>query len=160
MKTLDRLHPLARFCLVVLTANTFAGVIVALLARLAMSIVTWAGGYSENFAENTFTIGGMAHLVISLIVFGLPFAAMVVGLRRFVPGSCWRKLLLFGLITLVFPGLPGLTDSSFQLSWANQYVGRAAFALVYFLYGVLLGVVIERVGPPEGGRTRATPRLA
>ena len=135
----------AHFAKTVLVANTISGLIIGVLARLAMSLVTVAGGFSTTFPANQFTVAGTVNILLTPIFFGIPFAALLIGLRRFIPGTGRRKLLVYGFITFVFPGLLVLSDDSFYNSAANQTVGMLTFIPITFLYGLLIGVVVERL---------------
>ena len=129
---------------VAVLASLSAGLVAGILARLAMRILALAGGTSDNFPELRFTVAGTIEVLSVPMLQGIPFVLLLLGLRRFLPGTGWRKPLSYGLAFLVFPGLLLLTDSEFHAGPVNRYLGRALFAPIYFLYGLLAGIVIER----------------
>jgi hypothetical protein len=61
-------------------ASLTAGAIVGLLGRLAMLLLTVAGGRSDNFAPLRFTLAGVLLIVVQPMVFGPPFALLVAAL--------------------------------------------------------------------------------
>jgi hypothetical protein len=125
-------------------ASLTAGAVVGLLGRLAMLLITLAGGRSDNFAPLRFTLAGVLLIVVEPIVLGLPFALLVAVLWPRLPGaSIWRKALAAGLVTFVFPGLLLLTDTSFKLNPVNRTIGLGLFAVLYFSYGFLVGLAVN-----------------
>jgi hypothetical protein len=125
-------------------ASLTAGAIVGLLGRLAMLLLTVAGGRSDNFAPLRFTLAGVLLIVVQPMVFGLPFALLVAALWRRVPGASARgKAMAAGVVSFVFPGLLLLTDSSFKLNPVNRTVGLALFAALYFSFGFLVGLAVN-----------------
>ncbi len=122
--------------------NLMAGVVVGLLARLAMTAVTESGGFSLSFPRHTLTLAGTIRIITTPLLFGLPMAWFITAVQPYLPGRVWVKSLLSGLMTFIFPGLLLLTDSEFKIAAANRAVGRPFFALIYFLYGFLLAWAI------------------
>lgn len=129
-------------------ASTTSGIVIGLLARLAMTALTLLSGTSNNFSRLTFTVPGTIRILVVPMLFGIPFALMLVAIRRYLPGQGWRKLLSYGVVTFIFPGLLSLADSSFKLNEANQTWGLALFASLNFTYGFLLGMAIEYLERP------------
>lgn len=135
-------------------ASLVSGLVIGILARAAMTVLTLAGGRSNEFSPLTFTVPGTITIVTSAVLFGFPIALLLVIFWRFVPGSGWVKMFATGVITFVFPGLLLLTDSSFKNNDANWYYGIALFALLYFGFGFLVGLVINALN-----KRAATPNL-
>jgi hypothetical protein len=125
-------------------ASLTAGAIVGLLGRLAMLLLTLAGGRSDNFAPLRFSLAGVLLIMIEPMVLGLPLALLVAAMWPRLPGASSRgKALAAGVITFVFPGLLLLTDSSFKLNPVNRTVGMALFAAIYFSFGFLVGLAVN-----------------
>ncbi len=124
-------------------ANLLGSVIIGLLARLVMTALTLGGGRSDQFSPLNFTLLGTIRIVTFPMLFGIPMALLLVALWRYLPGSGWAKAISAGVFTLVFPGLPLLTDSSFNINNVNRYLGRTLFVPLYLCYGFLVGGVIN-----------------
>jgi hypothetical protein len=145
-----------------LFASLTAGAVAGLLGRLAMLLLTLAGGRSDNFAPLRFTLAGVLLIMVEPMVLGLPFALLVAALWPRLPGASTRgKALAAGVITFVFPGLLLLTDSAFKLSPVNRTIGLALFAALYFSSGFLVGLAVDywRQAVARGSEY-AGPRLA
>jgi hypothetical protein len=143
-------------------ASLTAGAVVGLLGRLAMLLLTLAGGTSGTFVLLRFTLAGTLRIMVEPMLAGLPFALLVAGLWRRLPGSTARvKALAVGVMTFVFPGLLLLTDSSFKLNQVNRTLGLALFAALYFSFGFLLSLAVDFWRQAAGrGSWYARPRLA
>lgn len=124
-------------------ANLLGGLVFGLLARLAMTVISLAGGRSNEFPPLTVTLAGTITIVTLPMLFGLPLALLLVAFWRYLPGSGWAKAISAGVVTLVFPGLLQLTSSSFNINNATRYVGLALFVPLLFGYGFLVGGVIH-----------------
>jgi hypothetical protein len=140
-------------------ASLAAGAVIGLLARLAMTAVTLAGGRSNEFAPLRFTLPGLLAIVTQPMLFGIPFTLLLVALWRRLPGAGWAKALSAGVLTFIFPGLLLLTDSSFKINNVNRYLGRPLFAALYFGSGFLAGCVIHYLytNPAAQARLASAP---
>lgn len=143
-------------------ASLTAGAVVGVLGRLAMLLLTLAGGTSDNFGPLRFTLAGVLLIMVEPMLFGLPLALLVAGLWPRLPGaSTWRKALGAGVITFVFPGLLLLTDSAFKLNQVNRTIGMALFAALYFSSGFLVGLAANYwLQAVARGSWYARPKLA
>jgi hypothetical protein len=118
-----------------------AGAVVGLLGRLAMLLLTLAGGTSGSFVLLRFTLAGILRILVEPMVLGFPFALLLAGL---------------------WPGLLLLTDSSFKLSAVNRTVGVALFAALYFAFGFLVGLAVDywnRIATRRGWHAKRGPVL-
>jgi Mn2+/Fe2+ NRAMP family transporter len=128
-------------------ASLGAGIPAGLLARLAMAVIGAAGGTSMMAVVGQLTVPGTLRIVIVPMIFGIPFAALLLWIGR----RLWRdrplaiRMSAYALGALVLPGLLFMTDSEFNLSGANREIGRLAFAPAFLLYGLLVGLIGERV---------------
>jgi hypothetical protein len=55
-------------------ANLLGGLVFGLLARLAMTVISLAGGRSNEFPPLTFTLPGTLTIITLPMLFGLPLA--------------------------------------------------------------------------------------
>jgi hypothetical protein len=142
----------ARWVMIAFVASLVAGLVTGLLARGAMKILALAGGVSFDFPSGRFTVEGTLSILLVPMLQGILLALLLLAVRRFLPGAGWRKALSYGIAAFVFPGLVLLTDREFNLTPVNQYFGRLLFAPIYFAYGFIVGVVIERLDPVRYSR--------
>lgn len=140
-----------------------AGAVVGVLGRLAMLLLTLAGGTSGSFVLLRFTLAGTLRIIVVPMLLGLPFALLVAALWPRLPGAtALAKAAAAGLITFVFPGLLLLTDSSFKLNQVNRTFGMALFAVLYFVSGFLLGLAVDswnRMAARRGWHAAVGPAL-
>jgi hypothetical protein len=132
-------------------ASLVAGIPAGLLARAAMGILAAAGGSSMMAIVGQLTLPGTIRIVIVPMVFGIPFAWLLLLLgRRWTRRSRPIRLAAYGLAALVVLGLIILSDSEFNIPGPNSDLGRWLFVPVVVVFGVVVGLVGERVL----GRTR------
>ena len=121
---LDRLDRVAfEFCKGVLV-GLIAGLAVGLGARIAMRIVALAAGIQPEF-----TMEGTLFILMSTAVMGAPLGPVFLAVRRWLPGSGRSKALSFGVLVLIFLGIPfllgGATDPA-QRAPGGPASGRSA----------------------------------
>jgi hypothetical protein len=132
-------------------ASLVAGVVAGLAARAAMGVLGEVGGSSMTAIVGQFTLTGTLRIMILPMVFGIPFAWLLLAAgRRWKGGSVPVRMAAYGLATSLVPGLLLLTDSEFNIPGPNSDLGRWLFAPVFVVYGVLVGLIGERLL----GRTR------
>jgi hypothetical protein len=135
-------------------ASLVAGVVSGLLARVAMSILGAAGGSSLMAVVGRLTVEGTIRIVVVPVVFGIPFAAILLAIgRRWGGGPTIVRSVAYGIGALVLPGLLFLTDSEFHIPGPNGSLGPWLFAIVFLVYGALVGLVGEWVLGRTSGRT-------
>jgi len=139
-------------------ASLVAGIPAGLVARLGMAIIGAAGGTSMMSVVGQLTVAGTVRIVIVPMVFGIPFAALLLWVGR----RLWRdrplaiRTTAYAIGGLVMPGLLFMTDSEFDIAGANHDIGRLAFAPAFVVYGLLVGLIGERVLPQPSG---SPPRM-
>jgi len=106
------------------------------------------------------TGGGTAFLLFFGTSLGAPGGLLYVAVRRWVPGSGLRKGLAFGgLLLLLFGSLVIEGDNPDFRQFVPSYVSVALFASLFFLYGLIASVIVERLdrggGSPPRGRILA-----
>ena len=139
-------HDRNAFIRAVVLASLVAGVVAGLLARVAMSMLGAAGGSSMTAVVGRLTVEGTIRIVIVPVILGIPFAAFLRAIgRRWEGGSLVGSAALYGIGALVFPGLLLLTDAEFHIPGPNGSLGPWLFAIVFVVYGALVGVVGEWV---------------
>lgn len=128
-------------------ASVIAGIPAGLLARLAMGVIGAAGGTSMMAVVGQLTIPGTIRIVIVPMLFGIPFAVLLLWLGR----RLWRdrnvavRAIAYAVGALIMPGLLFLTNSEFNLAGPNQDIGRLAFIPSFLVFGLLVGLIGERV---------------
>lgn len=147
-----------------------AGVVTGLGARLAMYVIrllndTHNGEVTHaNAAVGQVTWSGTVDVIVTVLFFVPPLAALYLLVRRFLPGRPAVKGLLYGvvLLGLLLGGV--IQDNSYEYSrYVSPAVSVPLFALLAPIYGVVQAVVAEglgrgRTGPPanrwvrHGGR--------
>lgn len=124
-------------------ASLVAGIPAGLLARVAMAIIADAGGSSMMAVVGQLTLGGTLRIVIVPMIFGIPFAIVVLWLGQ----RLWRQSNVvvragaYALAGLAIPGLLFFTDAEFKISGANQDVGPLAFVPTFLVFGLLVGLI-------------------
>jgi len=151
-----RLPHRARLIAITVLGALLAGVVAASLGRVAMRLIAVAGGDSFDFVNFTFTLEGTTSILVRETVFALPLALLLLTVRKWLPGVGYRKVIAYGLAFVVFPGLLLLTDSEFNTNSVNATYGRALFMVCYFLYGALVGWVIETLDRPPSPAANPT----
>jgi hypothetical protein len=135
-------------------ASLLAGIPAGLAARAAMGVLGAAGGSSMMAIVGQLTLPGTLRIVIVPMVFGIPFAWLLLLAGRRWAGRPWPiRAAAYGLAALIVPGLIVLSDSEFNIPGPNSELGRWLFMPVLVVFGVVVGVVGERLL----GRTRGAP---
>lgn len=128
-------------------ASLIAGIPSGLLARVAMAVIAGAGGSSMMAQVGQLTVGGTLRIVIVPMVFGIPFAVLLLwlGRRAWWGRSAVVRSIAYAVAGLLIPGLLFFTDAEFKLSGPNQDIGPLAFAPAFLVYGLLVGRIGERL---------------
>lgn len=135
-------------------ASLIAGIPAGLAARAAMAILAGAGGTSMMAVVGQVTIPGTLRIVIVPMLFGIPFAWLLLAV-----GSKWVgrprvvRAVAYALAAFLVPGLLFLTDSELKLSGPNSTLGPWLFVPSFLIYGAVVGLIGDRLL----GRT-AVPR--
>jgi hypothetical protein len=135
-------------------ASLVAGVVAGLAARAAMGVLGEAGGSSMTATVGRLTLEGTISIALLPMLAGIPFAWLYLVLgRRWMGRSRPVRLAAYGLAALIFPGLIVLSDSEFNIPGPNSDLGRWLFVPAIVVFGVVVGLVGERLL----GRTRGMP---
>ncbi len=127
-------------------ASLLAGVPSGLAARAAMAALGAVGGTSMMATVGEVTILGTLRIVIVPMIFGIPFAWLLLAIGRRWAGRPWLvRGMAYALAALIVPGLLFMTDSEFGLSGANSSLGRWLFVPSFLIYGALVGLVGDRL---------------
>jgi hypothetical protein len=122
-----------------------------------MSVLGAAGGTSMMAAVGQLTVLGTARIVIVPMVFGIPFAWLLLWLGRRWSDQPWPiRMAAYAVGALIVPGLLFLTDSEFNLGGANRDLGRWLFVPSFLIYGAFVGLIDDRLR----GRKRLADPLA
>jgi hypothetical protein len=125
-----------RFLVAGAITSLVAGIPAGLAARAAMSVLGAAGGTSMLAAVGQLTILGTARIVIVPMVFGIPFAWLLLWLGRRWSNRPWLvRMAAYAVGALIMPGLLFFTDSEFNLAATNSDVGRWLFVPSFLVYG-------------------------
>jgi hypothetical protein len=151
-----------------LLAGLVAGFVVGGVgSRVAMRVVALVAGH-EHYGEVTeadeivgdITADGTAFLVLFGTFLGVLGGLLYVTVRPWVPGSGVRKGLAFGGLLLVLFGSQIIDggNSDFR-RFVPSYMSVGLFASLFFLYGVIVSAIVERLdrggGSPPRGRVLA-----
>ncbi len=123
-------------------ASIVAGVAAGLLARAAMAILADAGGSSMTAIVGRFTIEGTLRVIITPVIFGIPFAILLLAI-----GRLWRRrpvlvrAAAYAVGAMILPGLLFLTDTEFDILGPNSTIGPWLFIPPFLAYGALVGLV-------------------
>lgn len=136
-------------------ASLIAGIPAGLAARAAMSILAGAGGTSMMAAVGQVTIPGTLRIVIVPMIFGIPFAWLLLAVGSRWVGRPWVvRAVAYATAAFIVPGLLFLTDSEFRLSGPNSALGPWLFIPSFLIYGALVGLIgdrlLGRTGRPRG----------
>ena len=119
-----------------------AGIPAGLAARAAMSVIGAAGGTSMMAAIGQLTILGTARIVLVPMVFGIPFAWLLVWVGRRWSDRLWPiRMAAYSIGALIVPGLLFFTDAEFNVAGANSDVGRWLFVPSFLIYGAIVGLI-------------------
>jgi hypothetical protein len=134
------------------------GIISGIGFRIILRIASWL----DNDSFTAFTLSVTLMLIWMSVVLSAPFSLLFVAVRRVLPGSKWRKGLVYGLVLLLYPGIPymfmppdqpglgnsllfGVGQSDFFESWSatGLFLTRLLFAFLFLGHGILLAGVAE-----------------
>ena len=134
-----------RMLSIALLASLIAGLIAGITARIIMRIVALTAHQPLEFTVATlnvifigFVVGLLAGMFYAATVAGLSSSAKV---RKYLPGPLWRGL-LFGVLILVFIGLPillGPSSPSDDINLGIPLLNKMMFATLPLIYGITLG---------------------
>lgn len=151
--------PVVRLIGPAIGASLVAGIVAGLLARLAMAILADAGGSSMMAVVGQLTLGGTLRIVIVPMIFGIPFALLLLAV-----GRRWRhrpvavRTAAYAIGATIFPGLLFFTDSEFHLLGPNSTLGPWLFIPTFLAYGALVGLIGDWL-VDRGRRVATTERL-
>jgi hypothetical protein len=139
-------------------ASLAAGIPAGLAARAAMSVLGAAGGTSMMAAIGQLTVPGTARILIVPMVFGIPFACLLLWVGRRWSDRPWPiRMAAYAMGALIVPGLLFFTDAEFNLAGANSDLGRWLFVPSFLIYGAMVGVIGEGLlGRTGGGQSTAS----
>jgi hypothetical protein len=152
---------------VLIGIGLFAGLIAGFVAggvgsRVAMRIVALVAGH-EHYGEVTdaeeivgeITAGGTAFLVMAGTVLGVLGGLFYVVVRRWLPGTGFRKGLAFGgLLLLLFGSRIIDGDNSDFRRFVSSYLSVGLFTALFFLYGLIVSAIVERLDRGGGAPPR------
>ena len=123
-------------------ASLAAGIPAGLAARAAMSVIGAAGGTSMMAAIGQLTVAGTARIVVVPMVFGIPFAWLLLWVGRRWSDRPWPiRMAAYAVAALIVPGLLFFTDAEFNAGGANSDVGRWLFVPSFLIYGAIVGLI-------------------
>jgi hypothetical protein len=135
-------------------ASLIAGIPAGLAARAAMAILAGAGGTSMMAVVGQVTIPGTLRIVIVPMIFGIPFAWLLLAVgRKWAGRPRVVRAVAYAVAAFLVPGLLFLTDSELKLSGPNSTLGPWLFVPPFLIYGAVVGLIGDRLL----GRT-AVPR--
>jgi hypothetical protein len=133
---------MARF-LALVTASVVSGVLLGLVARLAMRFVALESG-----GEGGFSLGGSLEVVASGAVIGVPSALLFfLSRRRLQKSAPWPGLLWAALVFVTLALVrPPAALSALQATPDTPAATFAAFAVAFAAWGLLLEGLFRLVG--------------
>jgi hypothetical protein len=123
-------------------ASLVGGVVAGLLARGAMAILADAGGSSMTAIVGRFTLEGTIRVVLMPMIFGIPFAILLLAV-----GRLWRarpilvRAAAYAISAMILPGLVFLTDTEFDILGPNRTIGPWLFVPPFLAFGAIAGLV-------------------
>lgn len=150
-----------------LVGGIVAGGVAGLGARLVMFAIrllnpTFNGATTHAGSEiGRWTLEGTLALVTEGAFMGISGGLLYLLVRRWVPGTGWRKGLAFGALLLVLGG-PLVIDGDFEFfRYVSPWISVGLFALLFPLYGLVISPLTERLarrvpGPPRNRLVRWT----
>jgi hypothetical protein len=123
-------------------AGATAGLVMGIGARINMRIIALAAGLTPGFSAATFFI-----LLLGLLL-GIVPGILYVAVKKYLPGSGLWKGVTFGLLWSLLIGLPIFlipVSAESDLSIGPPLLGRSLFTALPIVYGVVLGLVEERL---------------
>lgn len=142
-----------------LLAGLVAGFVVGGVgSRVAMRIVALVAGH-EHYGEVTdadeivgkITADGTAFLVAAGTFLGVLGGLLYVAVRRWLPGTGFRKGLAFGGFLLLLFGSVIIDGGNLDFRrFVASYLSVGLFASLFFLYGVIVSVIVERLDRAGG----------
>ncbi len=123
-------------------AGASAGFVTGIGARINMRIIALATGSAFGLSLATFFI------LLTGVLYGILPGILYVGMKKYLPGSGLLKGVTFGLLGSFFIGLPifllpNSPDNDFSIG--PPLLGRSLFTALPIIYGIVLGLVEQRL---------------
>ncbi|GAC1390686.1 MAG: hypothetical protein NVSMB38_09000 [Ktedonobacteraceae bacterium] len=123
-------------------AGATAGLVMGIGARINMRIIALAAGLTPGFSAATLFI-----LLLGLLL-GIVPGILYVAIKKYLPGPRLWKGVTFGLLWSLLIGLlifliPVSAEN--DLSIGPPLLGRSLFTVLPIVYGIVLGLVEERL---------------
>ncbi len=109
------------------------------------------------------TIPGTLRIVIVPMIFGIPFAWLLLAVGSRWVGRPWVvRAMAYAMAAFIVPGLLFLTDSEVRLPGPNSTLGPWLFIPSFLIYGALVGLIgdrlLDRTAIPKSREDASRPR--
>ena len=150
----ERVRRIGRLVLAAIASGLAGGAAAGFGARLVMFLIRLSNGAYDGatthagYENGAWTLEGTLSVVTTGMFFGVPGGTLYLLLRSALGSRRVLRWLSFGALVLVAFGT-AILDGSYEYSrFVSPAISVSAFASLYPLYGLVVGLVADGIAPP------------